>query len=562
MSDIAALVANNLDIWTNATQRKSSAGRGGGKRISRYGIERLRALILDLGVRGKLVPQDAADEPAAVLLQKIRKERAATKQKGKTVKAGSDGELSLGSPVETPQGWSIVRLSDVILGNVGGGTPSKAEPSYWGGDIPWASVKDIGKSKFVCDTQDRTAIGLARSSANLVPAGNIILVTRMGLGQLSINTIDLAINQDLRAIFLSKHVDIDYCYNYFLTCKIEGAGMTVKGIKLDDLLAMQFPLPPLAEQRRIVAKVGELMALCDALERESADAMSAHQALVEALLALLVNSVDATELAVNWARLESHFDTLFTTDASIEALKQTILDLAVRGKLVEQDAGDESGAAFFQRIRDQKATIEKGGRQKTENFAQPYVDKVNSTALPDGWFLTRFGDIMISRDAERVPISSADRTRRQGEYDYYGASGVIDKIDDFLFNKPLLLIGEDGANLINRSTPIAFIATGQYWVNNHAHVLDGITFELLRFVEIYINAIDLKPYVTGTAQPKMNQAKMNSIVVVLPPEAEQRRIIAKVDGLMALCNALKDRIADANQTQRHLADAITERAAV
>ncbi|WP_193743227.1 restriction endonuclease subunit S, partial [Sandarakinorhabdus sp. AAP62] len=210
--------------------------------------------ILDLAVRGKLVPQDPAEEPATELLRKIGKERAASKHSGVTLKMGRGGERSL-SPLEgAPQGWAIVRLADVILGHVGGGTPSKAEPSFWGGDIPWASVKDVGKSKFVSDTQDRiTELGLARSSANIVPAGNIILVTRMGLGQLSINTIDLAINQDLRAIFLSKYVKLDYCYNYFLTCEIEGAGMTVKGIKLDDLLGLPFPLPPLAEQQRIVA---------------------------------------------------------------------------------------------------------------------------------------------------------------------------------------------------------------------------------------------------------------------------------------------------------------------
>lgn len=146
---------------------------------------------------------------------------------------------------------------------------------------------------------------------------------------------------------------------------------------------------------------------------------------------------------------------------------------------------------------------------------------------------------MYSRDGERIPVSKEERQIRAKTYDYYGASGVIDKIDGFLFDKPLLLIGEDGANLINRSTPIAFIARGKYWVNNHAHVLDGISESFLRFIEIYINATDLKPYVTGTAQPKMNQAKMNSIPVAVPPEAEQGRIVAKVEALMALCDGLE-----------------------
>lgn len=110
------------------------------------------------------------------------------------------------------------------------------------------------------------------------------------------------------------------------------------------------------------------------------------------------------------------------------------------------------------------------------------------------------------------------------------------------------MIGEDGANLVNRSTPIAFIASGKYWVNNHAHVLDGLSLDCLKYFEVFINAIDLKPYVTGTAQPKMNQAKMNSIPVPLPPLTEQKRIVEKVDELMTLC----DRLAAAKQTRDDL----------
>ncbi len=159
--------------------------------------------------------------------------------------------------------------------------------------------------------------------------------------------------------------------------------------------------------------------------------------------------------------------------------------------------------------------------------------------LPRSWAWARFGDITRSRDGERVPVSKEERNGRAKNFDYYGASGVIDKIDGYIFDKPLLLIGEDGANLINRSSPIAFIARGRYWVNNHAHVIDGSSEVFLRYLEVFINATDLTPYVTGTAQPKMNQAKMNSIPVPVPPESEQRRIVAKVDELMVLCDRLE-----------------------
>ena len=158
--------------------------------------------------------------------------------------------------------------------------------------------------------------------------------------------------------------------------------------------------------------------------------------------------------------------------------------------------------------------------------------------LPKGWEWCRLGKATICRDGDRVPVSSKEREDRAKIYDYYGASGVIDKIDDYLFDKPLLLIGEDGANLISRSTPIAFIAYGKYWVNNHAHVIDSLEFITLKYLEIYINAIDLKSFVTGTAQPKLNQANLNQIPIMLPPLEEQERIVAKVDELFELIDEL------------------------
>lgn len=149
--------------------------------------------------------------------------------------------------------------------------------------------------------------------------------------------------------------------------------------------------------------------------------------------------------------------------------------------------------------------------------------------IPESWEWVRLGNALINRDFERVPLSVEERSKLDKIYDYYGASGIIDKVDRYLFDKPLLLVGEDGANLLLRSKPIAFIAKGQYWVNNHAHVLDTIEGLLLDYVALFINSINLAPYVTGTAQPKMNQEKMNSILLPIPPTAEQHRIVKKID---------------------------------
>ena len=167
------------------------------------------------------------------------------------------------------------------------------------------------------------------------------------------------------------------------------------------------------------------------------------------------------------------------------------------------------------------------------------IDEEIPFEIPQGWEWERFGNIMINKDSERVPLSVAQRQQLKKTYDYYGASGVIDKVDKYIFDKDLLLIGEDGANLINRSTPIAFIAKGKYWVNNHAHVLDVCSGMALSYVALFINAISLVDYVTGTAQPKMNQEKMNSILLAIPPVKEQHRILEK----MSMVDAFIDKYA-------------------
>lgn len=145
------------------------------------------------------------------------------------------------------------------------------------------------------------------------------------------------------------------------------------------------------------------------------------------------------------------------------------------------------------------------------------------------WPLVTLGEIAENCNAKRIPLKQAERLERVGDYDYYGASGVIDKIDDYLFDGDYLLIGEDGNNLISRSSPIAFHARGKFWVNNHAHVLKSNGKADLGFLAYYINSINLEPYVTGSAQPKLNKKNLDSIKIPLPPLEEQKRIAAILD---------------------------------
>jgi type I restriction enzyme S subunit len=251
------------------------------------------------------------------------------------------------------------------------------------------------------------------------------------------------------------------------------------------------------------------------------------------------------------------FDLFADTPDAVAKMRELGRRMAIQGRLVPQCPNEEPARELLTQIADLKSSLAKTGKLRGPTAVAPMAADDGHGVLPSNWLWVRFGEIMINRDGERIPVSKEERATKTKTYDYYGASGIIDKIDDYLFEEPLLLIGEDGANLVNRSTPIAFIARGKYWVNNHAHVLDGISEEFLRYIELYINAIDLKPFVTGSAQPKMNQAKMNSIPIALPPLAEQRRIVAKVDELMALCDRL-----EAQQQERETRHAALSRASL
>ncbi len=147
-------------------------------------------------------------------------------------------------------------------------------------------------------------------------------------------------------------------------------------------------------------------------------------------------------------------------------------------------------------------------------------------------------DISENCDSQRKPVTSGNR--EAGGYPYYGASGIVDYVSDYLFDGDYLLVSEDGANLLARSTPIAFSISGRNWVNNHAHVLKFDTYVTQRYVEFYLNSIDLSPWVTGGAQPKLNQKNLNKIRIPLPTPKEQERIVAILDRFDALCNDISE----------------------
>jgi type I restriction enzyme S subunit len=536
-------------------------------------IPRLRRFILDLAVRGKLVKQDQGDEPACELLKRIQMEKA------RLVKVGMIKESqpltaidSTKTPYEVPSNWEWVPLGETVISHLGGGTPSKSNSTYWNGDIFWASVKDVGKGKYVDETIDRiTKAGLADSSSNLIPPGNLIVVTRMGLGKVSINRVPIAINQDLRALSLSGLSAIDYHYIFFKTHGFEGTGLTVKGIKLEELLNIAFPLPPFAEQQRIVAKVDELMALCDRLEVAQAKRENRRDRLVAAAHSSVSNS---SFHIPHSAFLISHLPRLTTRPEHIQQLRQTILNLAVRGKLVPQDPSDEPASELLKVIRAEKTRqLKSGGLRKQEALSETAASD-DLFGIPESWVWVRMDDCFhISGGIQKTPA----RTPKNNFYPYIGVGNVYrnrfdlsevkqfelieGELEKFCLLKGDILVVEGNGSASEIGRCAGWNGEVEDCVHqNHIIRCRPFNHELFPYVLKYLNS----PFgieamkrlaVTSSGLYNLSVGKIRIVEIPLPPLAEQHRIVAKVDELTALCNRLEARLTITQSQSRRLLEA-------
>ena len=223
----------------------------------------------------------------------------------------------------------------------------------------------------------------------------------------------------------------------------------------------------------------------------------------------------------------------------IKSLKDKILQLAIQGKLVPQNENDEPASVLLEKIKAEKEQLIKDKIIKKEKPLPKISEEEKSFDLPKGWEWCKLGTITINHDSKRKPVSVKDRENLEKIYDYYGATGVIDKVDNYIFDGFYLLIGEDGGNFFT-DKDVAFTVTGKFWPNNHVHVLECIDNITTDYLKLFLNSIDFKKLdlITGIAVPKLNQLNLNNIVISLPPLEEQKRIVAKVDELFELIDEL------------------------
>lgn len=579
---VEKLITDHIDIWSSALQTRSTAGRGSNGKIDLYGIKKLRELILELAVRGKLVPQDPNDEPASELLKRIAAEKAELVKQGKIKKQKPLPEISEDEkPFELPVGWEWEKLGNICSKLTDG---SHNPPKDNGSGYPMLSSQNIqnglidfdNPSRYVCEDDF-----IKENGRTLVKKDDILLTIVGSLGRSAVVNDNTQFSLQRSVAVLTTGLYSSYLSDYFksMTAQLyfieNGKGTAQKGIYLGQLSQMLVPVPSMVEQKRIVYKIQELMSLCDQLEQQSLTSLDAHQQLVETLLATLTDSQNAEELAENWARISQYFDTLFTTEASIDALKQAILQLAVMGKLVPQDPNDEPASELLKRIEQEKAQLVKEGKIKKQKPLPPISDEDKPFELPEGWEWVQVQDICSKiTDGEH----STPQRSESGHY-LLSARNVtndgislrdVDYVPTEVFNKirgrcdPSI-----GDILISCSGSIGRIAmvdkNDAYSMVRSAAMIRPVNGQLnLHYLMSSLQSPFLQTQMVKrskkSAQANLFLGAISCLVLPLPPVKEQSKIVNKANELTNFCEFLKTRLQSAQQTQLHLADALTDAA--
>lgn len=543
------------------------------------GIKKLRELILELAVRGKLVPQDPNDEPAGELLKSITAEQLrlmveeGLRTKAQTEVPQKDQYLKISS------GWAYSRLGNLArFIDYRGRTPTKTSSG-----IPLITAKNVRSGFISREPQEFIAKNEYSSwmTRGFPRLGDLLFTTEAPMGNVALVNISeqFALAQrvicfQLHEISIGPFLKLAMMSSTFQRQLLEVAtGMTATGVKSSRLKEIPVPLPPLAEQHRIVAKVDELMTLCDRMEAQQADSESAHAQLVQVLLDSLTQTSDATDFATNWQRLAEHFHTLFTTEPSIDALKQTLLQLAVMGKLVPQDPNDEPASELLKRIAEEKSRLVAKGKLKKQKSLPDVDEEEKPYALPSSWKWARFDSVSNTRLGKML-----DKAKNKGELRPYLRNTNVQwfnfeiddlksmrfeehELDEYRVTPGDLVIcegGEPGRCAVwEGEVEDIFIQKALH----RARPWLGISpFFLQSCLKAAANSGYLNQFFTGATIKHFSGEKLAKYPVPLPPLAEQYRIVAKVNQLIALCDRLKTRLTQSRQLNEQLTSTLVERA--
>ncbi len=563
---VAPLLTDHLDSFASAPE----------------GFKRLRELVLNLAVRGRLVPQDTKDEPATKLLDRIKAEKAKLNSR---LRPSSDRPEA---PYGLPVGWAWTSLGEAGITNPRNEARDDAEAAFVPMAMipaalgiphlqevrPWQEIKN-GFTHFADND-----VGVAKITPCFENGKSCVFRNlKHGIGA---GTTELHVFRHLGDTVLPSYALIYLKNPAFLRNgeRVMTGSAGQKRLPRSFFEGNPFPLPPLAEQSRIVAKVEELMALIAALEAKVGAGETARGRLLDTLLAALADSPDAAATADAWAQLAPHFDLLLQTPADVDRLQQTLLQLAVKGRLVPQDPNDEPADELLKRIRAEKERLVAEGKSKRDKAQASSTENEEPFDPPSGWQWARFGDLF--QVSGGVTLGRKLTGKRTVSFPYLRVANVQrgaldlsqikeveiaeDELDRYSLRRDDLLITEGGDwDKVGR-TAIWCAAIEPCLHQNHVFRARRISRDMnVEWLALFMNSAIAMAYFQESAKQTTNLASINMgelkhCAVPLPPLPEQSRIVVAIASLTALCDRLRERLAARRALSAKLAAALTESA--
>ena len=522
-------------------------------------VEGLRKLILTAALRGEF---DAPSERQSQLCDALRKiESSSTLQKTHRPpqrRCPTETEVAGGSSVLLAVDSFVVNLGDVATIEKGTTGIKDAQP----GEYPMVVTAEGRLSADHFDFEG--------------PAVIIPLVSSTGHGDASLKRIHYQDGKyavgSILCVVQSRYPDLvhpRYLYEYLAAFKDELLVSRMSGtanVSLNVGRVAEIPVPLITYVAQ--EKLERLMSLCDALSDKARLEATQHAQLVATLLGTLTaaSGAGASEasaptpgepadpLRARWQRIAPHFDLLLDRPEAVDALEQTILQLAVRGHLVPQDPQDEPAAEFLEML------WMKPERQQSKD-AKHVLFQSEAEDLPVGWCIASVAAVADCLDFMRKPVKKDDRQSPSATVPYYGANGQVGWIDEFLFDEDLVLVVED-ETFIGRTKPFSYIVQGKSWVNNHAHVLRPVVGVSAEYLNLCLQRYDFIPLTSGTTnRRKLTKGGLLDAQFLFAPLVEQSRIVARVASLRALCLELRQRLTTARTQQALLAQALVQEVA-
>lgn len=485
--------------------------------------QELRDSIIRLAMQGKLVEQRTEEGTAETLKETIDKDRK-QKIRNKTAKENKKVEpiTEDALPFDIPDSWEWIRFGELVSYNMGK-TPPRAEAQWWGNDVPWVSIADMPESGHITQTKESVSIDAisGKFSEKISKAGTLLMSFKLTVGRVSILDIDAVHNEAIISIY--PYADYDRTIQHYLflllpyISQLGESKNAIKGKTLNDtsISNLLIPLPPLAEQKRIVAKIEELLPYIDRYEKA-------------------------------WSKLED-FNKRFPVD-----MQKSILQMAIQGKLVEQRPEEGTGEELYQQIQAEKQKLIKEGKIKKEKPLPKISEDEIPFEIPENWRWVRWGDLSQSiQYGYNAPAQDVGRIKMVRISDI--RDGKIlwetvpyceireEEISTYLLQKNDIFFartgGTVGKSLLVKDVPEESIYAGYLIRTRYSSLLCPEYMKYFMESQLYWN--QLRNGTIATAQPNCNGKTLSKMVLPLPPLSEQKRIVAKLEEILPLCERLK-----------------------